>query len=293
MLNLKLIAISPLIACCLFILLSCSTPNRTNVVESTFYPEGPIIRGDHLYYVEYSTGKVIKKKLPSDSEQVIWESDQCGPAGLHIEQNKIYISCYDTNKINILNLNGSLKRVIKLGKGEIGPNDFARINDKSFLFTNSGKFDILSKGQGSVSLYKNNETKVLIKNLDYPNGILKIDNRVFIAEHFRNRILEYRFVDERLEFVKVFAQLPRVNKGKYLGPDGLTYANDRSSVFVAQYEGGQILEYSLNGEKINKYKVNFKFPTNIEYFEGKLFITGAFDANRSPYKGQIISLKLD
>lgn len=266
--------------------------HNSYLVQQTFYPEGPLVIEDILYFVEYSTGKVIKKDMNSLEESVFWKSKNCGPAGLHREGRFLYVSCYDSNDLARIDMRNQKTIRIKLGFGQKGPNDFTSVNESHFLFSNSGLFDISSPVEGNVSIFNGKSSKTLAKKIHYSNGLSLVGDKLFVSEHFKNRILIFKFQNNKLSDRKVWVELPRVNDDPYLGPDGMTYSPKRNSLFVAQYSGGKVYEISLEGNILKTINIGLKYPTNIEIYKNKLIVTAVKDANNSPYPGSVVLIDL-
>jgi sugar lactone lactonase YvrE len=263
-----------------------------SMVSHTYYPEGPTIYNGQLYYVEYSTGKV-KKYINEGEIQDFWKDPQCGPAGLLVMSSRLIVSCYDKNTIATLNSKGKLLKQKIFAENLNGPNDFAQLDQESYLVTFSGKFDPKADASGKLVLMRKEKSRVLADKLYYPNGVAIHHNKVYISEHLKNRIVEFELKDNQLVGRKVFFDLPKVNQDPYLGPDGLKFDPKTNSLFVAQYGGARVYQITIEGKKIIKtWKVSPSYPTNILINGDSLVITAVTDANNRPYPGVLIRKKL-
>ncbi|MDC0254271.1 SMP-30/gluconolactonase/LRE family protein [Bacteriovoracales bacterium] len=276
-----------------FLFFGCASKNV--LVNQTFYPEGPVIRGSDLFFVEYSQNNIKKLNLKSKKIEKFWSRKGCGPASLYLSEESLFVSCYDENRLVKIHLESKKEVVFDLKKSLKGPNDFGKISKEIFLFTTSGEFNNESEVSGEVNSFYKGKIKTLKKNIHYPNGIayLKNSNKVIVSEHLKNRLISFDYKKGTLMNKKVFLNLPKVGNDPYLGPDGLKFSKQHKSLFVAQYGGGKVYRVGLDG-KINKsYNIDFKYPTNISISNNFLYITAAKDANRKPYEGKIFKVKID
>ena len=134
-------------------LLFFSCASKKVLVDQTFYPEGPVIRGSDLFFVEYSKHNIKKLNLKSQKIEKFWSRKGCGPASLYLSKESLFVSCYDENRLVKIHLESKKEVVFDLKKSLKGPNDFGKISKESFLFTTSGEFNNESEVSGEINSF--------------------------------------------------------------------------------------------------------------------------------------------
>ena len=288
------------------LLLGCSVlPSAQILSTPAYYPEGPVLHNNALYFVEYAKHRVRRQLTEGASVSVFYQAKGCGPAGLIIiSPKKFVVSCYDNNELHVIDDNGQLLQILKHPE-LIGPNDFS-LSPIGFYVSASGVFDITKKQQGKIFHYdEKNGLQVLLKGLNYPNGLALVGEFLYVAEHFDNSVSVFKVSSNSERSAKVsenfllhkshsfkLLPLPDGASNPYLGPDGLKFNPQRNSLFVAQYGGGRVFELNLVGEILKTYELLEQYPTNIAFdSDGKyFFVTAMKDANTEPYIGEILKL---
>src|SRR5690606_30458812 len=103
--------------------------------------------------------------------------------------------------------------------------------------------------------------------LDYPNGLAlsKADDRLFVAESYQNRILEFKVAHPgRATQCRVFAQLP-VNTNKQPAgnlPDGLKL-DTTGNLWVAHYGMGALQVLDDSGRLVATIPTGVPLTSNL------------------------------
>jgi sugar lactone lactonase YvrE len=272
---------------------SCSSVKNIQFqkVAQAQYPEGPLVVGEDLYYVEYSNHRIMK------NGKVFYFHEGCGPAGLiNIKDAHFLLTCYDLNSVLMISSKDNtakLERIFTHPK-LIGPNDFVLKGD-SVLITASGPFDIEKTFMGALfelNLKKQkNPLNPIISDLNYPNGVAVFEELIHVSEHFSNRIAILRRAADGTWVRDGDYALPESTLWpKSRGPDGLKLDPTTNLLIVAHYGTGNIQFINLNGKIEKSLKLPFKFPTNIFLTKDHIYITGFYEES-APYDGEVLKME--
>lgn len=306
-----------------FSLVACGESAKWVEVQSALaYPESPNIRYDRLFFVEYSAHRIVSASIEGADRRFVFQEDGCGPAAFtFLNEEEAVVSCYDSNEVLLLSISPEQWRVrarIKEdahGNSLPGPNDFAVDDRGGVFFTASGEFDPRTKPGGRLYyLPPGSEAPELLRQgLWYPNGLALSKDRLWMSEHFNNRLLAFRLdADRRILDSPVIVDLPdEIERRKqgfqgdsandYLGPDGLDFREVSGAgpeLFVAHFAGGRILRLRLNPEGFLVQQENLllpedlPYPTNVAFYDGALFVTALRDAFSPPYEGVLLRIDL-
>ena len=267
------------------------------VVDEVGYPEGPLVREDGVWFVEYARDRVVR--WDGEALETVWHEPGSGPASVCADANgRVWVAAYEANQLVELRPDGAVgERHHHDQNGEVllGPNDFAPAPDGRLFFTASGVWDPDAPVEGRVLAREQDGTiRPLAEDVHYANGLtLSPDGQhLLVAEHFRNRLLTFPLeADGQLGPRDVFANLealvPETPSSPWLGPDGLTVDSD-GRVWVAHHAGGQLIGLTEQGEVHEVIPVELPFVTNVtEAEEGGLYVT-AFARNDAPYPGAVL-----
>lgn len=265
---------------------------RAETMELTkaSYPEGPIWQNGKLYYVEYSTNRLMvwdRKKAA-----VFWEKPGCGHSGMiPYGKDHFLVSCYDSSSVEEVDAGG--KEVHRFTADDSGaslsaPNDFFSDGKGGIYFTGSGD----TKGPGRVFHLSadGKSLRMLADNIPGANGIAvsKDGKLLLVAQTREHQIMGFPInADGSLGERSVWAKLEEISPDNTRnGPDGLKVGPD-GNVYIAQNGAGRVLVADMNKKLVRK--IDFPTPslTNMEFGpNGSLFITGLFQ-NKDPYPGAV------
>ena len=285
--------IPPAIALC-FVAIAGAAVGSGNLTELTAaaYPEGPLWRNNKLYYVEYSTDRVIV--WDGTSAQPLWTARGCGASGMiSFGKDHFLVTCYDSN--SVVEIDGMGKQVHAFiaddaGNAPPGPNDFAADPKGGVYFTASGDAKIKKTGELYHLSADGKRMQRLAENVENANGIaLSADGRTLLVAQTRLRqIMAFPIngngtLGERAVWAKLSDISPDDERH---GPDGLKRGPD-GNYYIAQNGAGRILVVDKNKKLVRTIDVPTPSVTNMEFGpNGSLFITGMLE-NKAPYPGRV------
>ena len=217
------------------------------IVCHSSYPEGPVCtKTGLLYFVEYDKDRIMCLQSGDDCANVFLTLPKAsGPSGLAHQNGVMFVALYDAHKVIVLDM--STKETIAEIKIPY-PNDIALDIEKSKMFvTSSGPFVLPSEACGAVYMTSTTDygrlTKI-ISGLYFSNGIVVYGDKLYVAEHFKNRVQVYSISENEIGWI-TNVDLPRtLLDNEYIGPDGLCQIGD--FIYIAHFTTGNILKYSIN-----------------------------------------------
>jgi gluconolactonase len=272
----------------------------TPIDTEAHYPEGPLWRGDRLFYVEYSTNNI--KTWDGKTTHVYWHKDGCGASSLIPFRDHLLVACYDGNYLAELDAGGKPLREVHTdhnGRTFTGPNDFAADGHGGIYFSASGAYDIKAPISGTM-LHMDADGKTVTEvasSIHYPNGltVTKDGQHLLVAEMLAGRILSFQIAaDGTLGARTVWARLqdlapPTPGEDAYNGPDGLKLGPD-GNYYIAQNGSGRLLVVSEDRKLVRTIAVPTPYVTNVAFGPtgaDVLFVTGAFEQWKPPYAGVV------
>ncbi|MCB1302956.1 MAG: SMP-30/gluconolactonase/LRE family protein [Leptospiraceae bacterium] len=303
------------------------TPDR--ILAKASYPEGPLVVGEYIYFVEYAKNAIKRVSLdPAVTAAQAWEYVRpgCGPSGLaQLPDGSLLVACYDENSLLQLRPKAEAEKseILRVLSSALesgveralhGPNDLAvRLSDSRVFFTASGAFDREAPSVGKLYQFGLSGPEVIAEGLHYANGVAVSPDgqRLYVGEHLSRRILFAALDQPRItlrEFVNLEDEavrrlLPRPGHNEpaeqaYIGPDGMAVAPD-GYLFVAIFGGGTILVFDPKGSPVAAFSLEFLDVTNLDLAcqEGhwkscKMYVTEVGDAWRAPYSGRVVMYDL-
>ena len=261
------------------------------------YPEGPLWRGNELFYVEYAASNI--KRWDGKQAAVWWHKDHCGANALIPFRGHLLVACYDANALVELDWNGHEVRTLRTdrkGNGFVGPNDFASDRRDGIYFSASGVYDIRAPITGAVlHIGADGTITEVADTIDYSNGLTVAADRkhLLVAEMLAGRILSFPIdAAGRLGLRTVWARLqdlaaPTPHEDGYNGPDGLKLGPD-GNYYIAQNGSGRVLVVTQERKLVRIISVPTPCVTNIAFGpHGSVVITGAFEQWKQPYPGAV------
>jgi gluconolactonase len=263
------------------------------VAQGLSFPESPYYstRDGCLYLVEW-TGNRILSFRHGQLVSLFATAPGSGPSGLGQDaEGHLWATLYDSRQLACYHLSGKLLQVVEACKGRAfrGPCDLVTSPDGRLYFTDSGDFeeDWTSGRPAGWVYFRDHGGKFFAVDHDlcFPNGItLSPDGwRLYVAEHRRNRILQYDLgqdglpVNRRIFFELDDDCLLEQEAAFELGPDGLC-VDGSGNLWAAHYGGGKVLQISAQGELLHAYHMpSGRKPSNVAFHreERAMYITEA------------------
>ncbi len=265
-------------------------------VLTAHYPEGPLWRGERLYFAEMRADRVTL----SDEEGVraFFTKPGSGPTAIAPYGDGFLILCHlSADVVAVDALGRELRRWNHDNKGAplTNPNDASADGQGGVYFSDSGPFSKTARPQGRIMhLSADGVLRKVAGPLKYPNGVHVKGDALYVSEHLRGRILRYDIkAGADLGGATVFADLsgldrPARYQTKYAlsGPDGLEFGPD-GALYVAVYGEGRLLKFSSDGKLLNVIEQPMRFLTNLAFGPTGAAFTGTFDIQKPPFRGEV------
>ena len=268
--------------------------------EPAFYPEGPTVVGNALYWAEMPRDRIRRH---SEKTTTVWEQGGCGPTSIKPDgRGGFWILCHLGHRV--LRVDGNFKLLATLERDPSGvrlswPNDSTTDRQGQLYFTSSGIFDLAAPAEGRVFFVDlQDRVRMLADGIRYANGINldEKNGRLYVSEHLGRRVLLATLTAPgKLEQPRVFFDLNAtfLKKVAYplAGPDGLHLAKN-GSLYVAEYGAGRVLEVSDQGVLRRVIPVPTPFVTNFAYWpeRDQIVVTGTFSTDDRTLPGRVFTL---
>ena len=244
------------------------TDTNWQLVASGFeFPEGPAWTQNGNLYVSNCYGKWLAKINNGKVDTFLTASDSTFQKtnGLLVNQDGSLLACeYGNGAILKISPDGIVQNLIPGFEG----NPFNRPNDLTISTTGKLYFsDPKSYGadnlDGRLFMYdfESKLVQLVVDSLAFPNGmaISPMDNRLYLSESAKNRILRFDISDTgELSNKQVFIELAGGD------PDGLEF-DVRGNLYVAHFGTGTVFVILPNAEIIQKIQAPGKKPSNLEF----------------------------
>ena len=194
---------------------------------TAFYPEGPTVVQDRLYFVEYGLDQVSCYQESTSTTSVVWRAtDKCGVSGMieastsTTSEDHLYITCYESDQVLKLSVSRSLSlppspsttTVLKTLSVPKGPNDLAADGLGGLFVSASGSPFVAGAPAGGCVYHVKEGVKSVAKlltptcDLHYANGLVFLlrddgddndndkktgEQRLLVSEHLANRITSF------------------------------------------------------------------------------------------------------
>lgn len=264
------------------------------LADFPFYTEGPAIDQYGNYYCTTLLGGSIIK-IGTDGSVSEWANSEC-PNGQIILPNGDHLIC-DSKLGKVLRfsehgifLKEETSNICDGVTIEV-PNDLIADSKGNLYFTDS----IRHNGK-VVFLSNHGEQSILIKGLDYPNGIVlsKDESQLFIAESYTNSILCFKLKEPGVlnGIAHTFSKLPLHPSGRLIDnlPDGIAF-NAKGYLGIAHYGMNAIQLLSKSGEHEFTIETTLPLTSNIIFLNDySLLVTGGFS---EPGPGALIRININ
>ncbi len=265
-----------------------------------FYPEGPLIVGESVYFAEMHRDRIVV--WDETESRVFYKRKGCGPTALARYDRSFAVLCHLTNEVHVIDGDGRLQRRIKRDtekRSFLNPNDASADDAGGVYFSASGHFSRAADKEGALYyLDAAGDVHRLASGLHYANGVhFNADRQtVFATEHLGGRILSYPVIAAgQLGEPVVFADFsgdPTLEASALAGPDGLE-TDFAGNLYAAFYGAGTILVLAPDGEVMHRIEAPEPLITNLALTEDAraLYMTGANRARHKPFPGAVRKLK--
>jgi gluconolactonase len=252
------------------------------------FPEGPVMSGGKLLYVEYAGNTVDVWDGKSNTQ--IWKQDGCGPSAIVPIGSNFGITCYDSGQLVVISADGKTVKAYDADAGGSklqGPNDGAPDGKGGAYFTLSGPWESGPIVGRVVHLDKDGKLAEVANDLHYANGI-------GVNESEAGRVISFKIeADGTLSDRRLFVRLYQLNQPPAAYPDGLKLGPN-GNFFVGQYSAGEILEISPDGKLQTTHKVPSAAAPNMTFSDdGKtMFVMAVDNTHEAPYEGKVYAVPL-
>lgn len=232
--------------------------------EDPFYTEGPVMDSNgNGYFTTLSGGEI--KRSESAGEAAHWASSTC-PNGQAVLPGSDIVIC-DSKEAALKRFDAAgnfLRYEVRgycAGEQVMTPNDVVADEAGGLYFTDS------IRHQGKV-FYKaaNGVERLLTSGLDYPNGLALSSQagRLFVAESYRNRVLELNLEANDTDAYRVFATLPQHGSGRAEAnlPDGMA-VDAWGNLWVAHYGMGALQVLDQGGNLVATIPTGLPLTSNL------------------------------
>jgi sugar lactone lactonase YvrE len=268
---------------------------ETVINGHALFPEGPVMSGGKLLYVEYAGHTVTV--WDGKTNTVMWKQDGCGPSAVVPMGKDFGVTCYDSGQLVVISAEGkTLKSYDKDDAGDKlqGPNDGTPDGQGGAWFTLSGPWESGPIVGRVVHLGADGKLTTVADDLHYANGtVLGKDGRLYVNESEAGRTISFAVAkDGGLSDRRLFVRLCQMGEAPDVYPDGIKIGPN-GNFYIGEYSSGTILEVTPDGKNIiNKYTVPSPASPNLTFSDdGKTMYVMAID-NKSgaPYEGKVYAL---
>ncbi|HVJ51293.1 MAG TPA: SMP-30/gluconolactonase/LRE family protein [Aliidongia sp.] len=263
------------------------------VARNLGFIEGTIFVGDTLYFVDYSTSKVLR--LVDGKVETVWHQDGCGANGLVQVPAGLLVACFDGGTVEQISLAGNSVRTIShdgAGNPLVAPNDLATDAKGGVYFSASG-----TEGRVPGKVFypsAGGSVREVASEMHFSNGlVVSLDGkRLYVAESRARRLLTFAItadgtLSDRQEFVKLGDVLAEGARRLY-SPDGVRM-DRHGNIFIGLYEGGGLAVLSPDGKLVAQVDLPAAHHANLAIApDGKsIYVTAVDDGPGGSYRGEI------
>ncbi len=277
--------------------LTAAAQDLTVINPKSAFPEGPVVVGDLLYYVQYGDSKVMT--WDGKENQVFWEQEGCGPSAIVVYGEGFLVTCYDSGSLATLTKDGKTAGSIdkdSAGDGLLGPNDATSDGKGGLYVTASGPWESAPIVGKVYHLDAAGSLAPVANDLHYANGIaLSPDGTLlYVVESEAGRVITFAVgADGSLSDRRSFVVIRRVDpaSGVDAYPDGMKIGPD-GKIYIGQYSLGRIVVVDTAGAFVEAYDVPSPAAPNLAFSkDGKtIYVMAVDEVNEAPYWGKVYAL---
>ncbi|MDC1279817.1 SMP-30/gluconolactonase/LRE family protein [Pelagibacteraceae bacterium] len=196
------------------------------------------------------------------------------------------------------NINQISKTPMQYCSTKYRANDGIKLDNNLYMYGVMGLDPI--KDNGALILSENGKTKIIMKDIAIPNTFIKIpnSNSLLISDSLKQKVFRFDFDNSWNKVINKKEWLSFENSNKV--PDGGCISSI-GRIFIAIWDGFEILEFDLEGNNIDKFEIPVPRPTNctLNEKEDQLFVTSAYeglsdyDYKKYPLSGSIFTIDLN
>lgn len=236
------------------------------VLDKMNFPEGPAFDGRKAVYVSSCYGGFIKK-IEGNNISLFVEADSNGikqTNGLVFSKDGFLYACdFGLGAILKISKKGNVKAIATGYEGQRfnRPNDLAFDKKGNLYFSDPKTIDTLNPDGRVFMISKNNNVKLLLDKIAYPNGLaFSADGKsLFLSESAKQRVLKFDVLENGdLVNQRVFIELPGGS------PDGLALDSE-GNLYIAHFGSGFLYVVSPEGKILEEFFAPGKKPSNIEF----------------------------
>jgi sugar lactone lactonase YvrE len=270
----------------------------TVIDEKAFFPEGPVMIDGKLYYAQYSGN--VASVWDGTTKTDFWKEDGCGPSAVVPMGENFGVTCYDSNKLDVISRDG--KTVVSYDKDEggqplIGPNDGAPDGKGGAWFTLSGPWTAGPVVGRIVHLSADGKLTEAANDLNYANGIaLGADGRLYVNESYAGTVTSFAVgEDGALSDRKSFVHLYQLGEAPDVFPDGIK-VGPNGNFFIGLNSVPAVIEVTPDGSKVvARHEFQSQGTPNMTFSaDGKtMYVMAVDNESGAPYEGRVLSAPLN
>lgn len=268
----------------------------TVINDKVFFPEGPVMVGDKLLYVEYGANRATLWDGKSNTE--FWHQDGCGPSAIVPLGDNYAVTCYDSGSMALVSKEGkTLANYAKddVGKPLVGPNDGTPDGKGGIYFTASGPFEPISIDGRVYHMNADGTIHEVADDAQQANGVtLSPDGQqLYVNESIAGRINVFKVAaDGSLSDRKMFLVLGQLEgEAPNANPDAIKFGPD-GNIYIGEASSGHVVKVDPKGQLLHRFEVpsaaapNFTFSPDAK----TIYIMAVDDMSAAPYPGKVYAL---
>lgn len=268
--------------------------------KAVAFPEGPVYKGNTLYYVGYGGTGVIS--WDGEQNKVIFNEKNCGSNSVTNFGDDLLVACYDGNSLVHIKTDGTVVgRADKATNGSaiVGPNDFASDGKGGVYATASGPWETDPIVGKVFHVSPDMKVTELADDLHYANGVVLAPDgkRLLVGESEAQRIISFAINDDgTLSDRRLLLRLNKIDPeaGVDAFPDGIKIGPD-GNLWIGQYSRSRITVVSADGKTFIKgYDLPGQACPNVTFTpDGKSLIAMVVDdKSAAPWPGTIYQMSI-
>ena len=262
------------------------------------FPEGPMMLGDTLYYVEYGGHTVVA--WDGKENKVVWQQEGCGPSAVtQLPDGQFAVTCYDSGSLALISADWQTTKNIaqdSAGGALQGPNDLTLDGKGGLYFTASGPWESGPIVGKVFHMTADGVITEMANDLHYANGIVLSDTGLLLVnESEAARVISFAVgADGSLSDRRLYLRLTDIGVAHSWGPypDGLKL-DAHGNLWIGTYSAGQIIAVDAEKKVLALVDVPSTAAPNFTFSaDGKtLYIMAVDDTTNAPYLGKVYAVE--